>query len=187
MIYIINVIIFVIHGWIVATIYYQLELVEENYMTQNTPISTANEDSTFIYDLIKVTSESDRKLKKFVNDKLFPQKSFLSVESINQNIEALKNMNENQQLLVKARAKHFEEMNDLTKFFPTLIGLFASLVSIYAFIREIIPQDIFFIRMAILVYFSLFFYFTIASVFVVQNRSTAVYFNNLITNIEYKR
>ncbi|OZV96009.1 hypothetical protein DN050_10190 [Heyndrickxia coagulans] len=112
---------------------------------------------------------------------MFPKKSPLSLETINNKIKALKLMDATQKSIVKARAKEFEEANDVSKYFPSLLGILAFILSLYAMLEKInkivgLITNLLVITFLTLYSIRLFFKF-------VERRSTAVYFNALIDSI----
>ncbi|MCS1390633.1 hypothetical protein QH639_25220 [Lysinibacillus sp. 1 U-2021] len=153
-------------------------------MTQTTPKIKTNQNVNFINDLIEMTKKDDKELKRFIDHNLFPKESLLSIDSINSNIDSLRLMNENQQILVKSRAKQFEESNDPTKYFPTLLGIFGLVITLYGILNQVLNNDI-----GTLIYATV---IGILGIFVanifrksIVVRPTAVFFNSLVTNIQY--
>ncbi|MGE8000885.1 hypothetical protein ACQKOF_19855 [Lysinibacillus sp. NPDC093190] len=138
----------------------------------------------FISNLIEVTRKKDKELKKFIDDNLFPRRSSLSIEAINDNINALKKMDKNEQLLVRGRAKHFEESNDPSKYFPILIAIIGIIISLYGMLRDLSDTFITFIINVLVIVFMVLFT-TKLFTNTIEYRSTAIYFNSLITNMQY--
>lgn len=146
----------------------------------------------FISKLIRMTKKKDKEFKKFIDKNLFPLKSNSnSIDYINGNIDALRTMDRNQQILVKARATHFEDMYDLPKYFPILIALMGAIISMYGLVKELsteMSKDsslvIFLTIIVTVVLISLVTWLFIISV---GMRSTAIYFNSLVTNIKYDK
>lgn len=152
-------------------------------MTESTQSNASDENNIFIKNLLEVTRKDDDELKKFIDHHLFPERSQLSIDAINKNVNILKGMNCTQQALVKGRARHFEETNDPSKYFPTLFASFALVISLYALLREITKNSWLTVIMNILVISLLTVYTVRMYVKVVKRRSTAVFFNALISSI----
>ncbi|WP_339258269.1 hypothetical protein [Lysinibacillus sp. FSL K6-3209] len=163
--------------------------LEERYMGESTEINNSTQ-SEFISDLVLHISKDDKKLKKFIDENLFPLNSKGKGDiTINNNINALKTMDPNQQLLVKGRAKHFEETNDPSKYFPALIAMIAILLPVYALINQLTVDKT--LSQTIIIFFNIFLFLGtllyVARLYFnsVRMRSSAVYFNSLVTNIKY--
>lgn len=143
----------------------------------------------FISNLIKKAEENDKEFKEFIDENLFPMKSKSnSIDVIKTHLHILKAMDSTQQLLVKARAKHFEETNDPSKYFPSLIAMFVVLVPIYTLLNSVDKESYYMgiIMLTNIIAFLAFIVFVFKSfLMTIRMRSTAVYFNSLVTNIEY--
>lgn len=135
--------------------------------------------------LIDITKESDETLKIFVDHHLFPQKSQLEIEDINNNIDLLRKLNGTQQALVKGRAKSFEELNDPSKYFPSLFAIFGLIVTLYALIREMSGGAMWVSLVSVMVIALLAVWAIGSLVKTTKKRSTAVFFNTLLNNINY--
>ncbi|OLS02872.1 hypothetical protein [Tissierella creatinophila] len=106
-------------------------------MSDSTQLNILEDNDNFINDLIEITRKEDKELQGFIEEKLSLEKSTLSIEHINKNIESLRGMNNTQQALVKARARKFEEMNDPSKHLPILLALFGLVISLYNALIEL--------------------------------------------------
>lgn len=135
--------------------------------------------------LIDITKESDETLKIFVDHHLFPQKSQLEIEDINNNIDLLRKLNGTQQALVKGRAKSFEELNDSSKYFPSLIAIFGLVIGLYALLREMWDGASWLYLVSVVVVGGLTIF--VAKLFfkTIAIRATAVFFNTLLNSIDY--
>jgi hypothetical protein len=149
---------------------------------------TASDDNIFsINNLIDITKKEDETFKKFIDHHLFPQKSQLEIEDINNNIDILQKLNGTQQALVKGRAKSFEELNDPSKYFPSLIAIFGLVIGLYALLREISEGASWVYILSVLVGAGLTIF--VARLFgkTVKRRATAVFFNTLLNSIDFKK
>ena len=77
--------------------------------------SNVSSEDMFVNDLIEMTKRKDREFKKVIDENLFYKNSSMDIETINKNIEALKTMDNIQQLHVTGRADHYKESNDPSK------------------------------------------------------------------------
>ncbi|NNU96285.1 hypothetical protein [Anoxybacillus sp. EFIL] len=139
-------------------------------------------DAIFIQDLIKATRKGDKELSEFVNYHLFPKRSPLSLEDINRNIRSLKKMDDTQHLIVKARAKEFVELNNPANL-NLLFAIFGLVISMYNLLKEankILGLILNIIAIGIFVV-----YLTLTTVNNVRLRSTALFFYELISNLNY--
>ena len=135
----------------------------------------------FISRLLRMTEKKDKEFKKFI-DKNFKSSK---IDDINTNLNALRAMNSNQQLLVKARAKQFEEINDPSKYFPSLLAITGIVIGMYTLIREQSNNSDLFVIISIIVIAFLGIGVTWLFTKTILMRSTAVYFNSIVTNIQY--
>jgi hypothetical protein len=158
-------------------------------VTESTKENAYKDDTIFIHNLIEMTRKDDNELKEFINEYLFPQKSKISIESINKNINILKKMDGTQQALVKSRAKTFEESNDPSKYFPTLLAIYGLVISVYVVLQELLV--ILNVNVVYSIYFRIFLIvtlgITVSKIFFnsLNTRPTAIYFNTLIHSIEF--
>ncbi|EPZ37802.1 hypothetical protein C289_2090 [Anoxybacillus ayderensis] len=149
-------------------------------------------DMIFIQNLIEATRK-DKELKKFIDSYLFAKKSSLSLENINRNIKSLKKMDDTQQLIVKARAREFLELNDPSKHLGTLVGFFGMIIGVYKALAEIFKMIDFKIVDSSLVFsFLVLIVSLILGTYVgrlliknMETRSTALFFYELISNLNY--
>ncbi|QDZ98964.1 hypothetical protein D0439_10110 [Lysinibacillus fusiformis] len=135
----------------------------------------------FISRLLRMTKKKDKAFKKFI-DKNFKSNE---IDDLNSNLNALRAMNSNQQLLVKARAKQFEEINDPSKYFPSLLAIAGIVIGMYTLIREQANNSDLFVFISIIVIAILGIGVTWLFTKTVLMRSTAIYFNSIVTNIQY--
>ncbi|MGG3998808.1 hypothetical protein [Anoxybacillus kestanbolensis] len=144
-------------------------------------------DMIFIQNLIEATRK-DEALKKFIDYYLFAKKSPLSLENINRNIKSLKKMDDTQQLIVKARAREFLELNDPSKHLSILIGFFGMVIGAYKALGEIFKMAGFKIVDSFLVIIVSLILGTYSARLLIKNmrtRSTALFFYELISNLNY--
>ncbi|WP_397537860.1 hypothetical protein [Rummeliibacillus pycnus] len=158
-------------------------------MTQNTQENT-EDNKIFIINVIEMTKKDDKKLKEFIDGNFIPEKSDFGSEAIYKNIEAIKNMDKNQQLLVKARAKQLEENNDASKYMPAFVAIITAIISIYKLLidySEKINPKITNIIMGISILGTSI--LAIIALFLVLNsykrRATGIFFNSLLSNLEF--
>ncbi|MEK4884888.1 hypothetical protein NST81_09340 [Bacillus sp. FSL W8-0223] len=152
-------------------------------MTESSQSNVSIENNIFINDLIEITRKNNKELKKFIDYHLFPKKSPLSFEAINNNIKALERMDKTQRSIVKARAKEFEESYDPSKHFPPLFGIFGFLISMYSLLKEI--NRMVGIISSIMLIVGITTYSAMVYTKAIQLRSTAVFFNALINSLKY--
>lgn len=145
----------------------------------------SNVDYVFIKDLIEASKRSDKEFRIFIDENLFPKKSSLSDEHIKNNIYSLKFMDKNEQLIIQARAKSFEETFDPSKYFPSLLAIFGSAFAIYKALADRSGNIVIF-SIYILIMLYVFFYSSRLFSKAVNARPTAVYFNVLISKIEFE-
>ncbi|MED3804002.1 hypothetical protein P4562_18935 [Lysinibacillus xylanilyticus] len=104
---------------------------------------------------------------------------------VKNNINSLKKLNENDVLIVKARAKQLEENLDPSKYFPAILGVFGLLMIIFRLpvvgFSEL-EQNSFSLLIGILIGVIAIFLF-LSLVRIQKKRGKAIYFNSLITNI----
>lgn len=155
-------------------------------MTESNQPNASIGNNLFINNLIEMTRKDDDELKKFIDHHLFPEKSQLSIDAINNNINILKGMNCTQQALVKGRARSFEELNDPSKYFPSLFAIFGLVISLYALLRKITQNSWPIVILSVIVIALLTIYITRIFVKSVKRRSTAVFFSALINSINSK-
>ncbi|WP_042472841.1 hypothetical protein [Bacillus ndiopicus] len=151
-------------------------------MEEEIVVEEINPNNDFVNKLIEMTRKKDNQLKGFIDKKLINS----DTETINKHIDKLKTMDENQQLIVKARAKQFEETNDPSKGFPILLAIIGIILSAYALLREFTNNhaSIIFLSMLVVAIFAG--STTLYLNNVMKQRSTAIYFNYLVTNIKYE-
>lgn len=133
--------------------------------------------------LMKVIGERDKNFSKYIYENFHPKKT--NNIQIEENINALKYLNKNQQRIVKARAKEFEENNDLSKYVTPMIAFFVFMVGAYKLLAKLIVYKnlgLYLHATLALVLVMLVFYIFYNQI---EHRSSAVYFNNLISNIEF--
>ncbi|MEC0094357.1 hypothetical protein [Paenibacillus macquariensis] len=160
-------------------------------MAESTPPTTSNEENIFISNLIEITRKKDEELKVFIECNFFPEKSTLSIEAISNNINILKKMNSSQQALVKGRARTFEEINDPSKYFPSLIAIITLILSLYALLRELsgllsgnVTLLVILLSFLVTAYLALFTIRTLSST--MKRRTTALFFNALLNSIKFE-
>lgn len=139
-------------------------------------------DIIFIQNLIEATRKGDKELSEFVNYHLFPKRSPLSLESINRNIKSLKKMDDTQQLIVKSRAKEFVELNNPANL-NLLFAIYGLVISMYNLIKE--ANKTLGIILNIIAIGIFVVYMTRITVNNVRLRSTALFFYELISNLNY--
>lgn len=144
-----------------------------------------SKEITFVNCLMEVTSKSNKEFMKYIGENFHPRGSN-SLHKIEMNIEMIKSMNVNQQLIVKARAKEFEEDNDLSKYVTPLIALFGSMVTAYGLLTQLfVNKTLGTILLVIIAFAFCFISYKIYQTLTIQ-RSSAVFFNNLISNIKFE-
>ncbi|MFJ3386312.1 hypothetical protein [Lysinibacillus sp. NPDC086135] len=154
-------------------------------MTESTQTNASSQNTTFIHDLIEMTRKDDKDLKAFIDSNLFPKKSSLSFESIKNNIDSLKVMDHTQQVIVKARAKEFEESHDPSKYIPSLIAIVSIIGVLYSAIKELSGNSAWSVFLHSMVIAFLIIYINRTYERLIKIRPTAIYFNSLIANIKY--
>lgn len=158
---------------------------EVNKMTESIQTRISSPNNTFIYDLIEMTRKDDKELKAFIDSNLFPKKSSLSFESIKCNVDSLKGMDSTQQVILKARAKEFEESHDPSKYLPSLFAIVGIIGLLYSAIKELAGNSAWSIVIYAMVIGFLVIYTNRAYNKFIIIRPTAIYFNYLIANIKY--
>lgn len=159
---------------------------EVNNMTESTQTNVSSQNNPFVNDLIEMTRKDDKDLKTFIDYNLFPRKSSLSFESIKYNIDSLKTMDNTQQVILKARAKEFEESHDPSKYIPSLIAIAGIIGLLYSAIKELAKNSAWSVFLYSIVIAFLIIYINRTYEKHIKMRPTAVYFNSLITNIKYE-
>lgn len=137
--------------------------------------------------LIKKSRSNENEFKDFIDLHFFTKNSPLSDEVITNNIEVLKKMDASQQSLIKARAKEFEESNDPSKYFPTILTLFGLIITFYSLLTELTKNSSLIIGANIVVAVILVLYATRIFTNTIGKRSTAVFFNTLINSIDFEK
>lgn len=155
-------------------------------LSNSTQLNSHEENCTFINDLIETTRKDDEDLKKFIDDNLYPKISKLSIETINKNVSELQKMTVNQQVLVKGRARSFEDSNDPSKFFPSLLAILGIVFSLYALLREVTNSSWGTVLASILIISFFAIYATRLFTKTTKRRSTAVFFTALLDSINFK-
>ncbi|WP_431030105.1 hypothetical protein [Lysinibacillus sp. LZ02] len=145
--------------------------------------TNSSDQNIFISDLIEATRGKDQVLKKFIDKQLYIKKSPFGIESINNNIDVLKNLNPTQQALIIGRAADFKESNDPSKYFPVIIALFGSIISLYKLLDEFTGTVIFSFIVTLVVSV----YLTSLMIRAFSTYPTAVYFHSLVTNIKFEK
>ena len=154
-------------------------------MESNTQ-NAKKDDCANISDLIKAASKKDVDFKKFINKHFYPKESSLSPNAINENIDKLKYMNDNQKALIMARATSYEESYDISKYFPTLIAIFTIILGMYALLREMTGGSTLVNIGSIIITGIVGIYLTRLYVVNLSHRPTAVFFKELLKNIDYE-
>lgn len=145
---------------------------------------STNENLISIDSLMSVICESNTNFKKFIDENFHPKK-LKDLQKIGENIEILKSMNEHQQIIVKARAKEFEEDCDLSKYITPMIALFGFMVAAYRVFSEFIIYKNLAILFNVVLAFGLGYVLMRVYQTLTIQRSSAVFFNNLISNINF--
>ncbi len=148
-------------------------------MSNLNKIEQCIKDLKFRDQLINAMSKEDS-LLTFIDDNLIIKEE--NEKIVKKNIDSLKKLNENDVLIVKARAKQLEESLDPSKYFPTILGAFGFIIILY---RILLAQfSNFGTLILVSVVISVITIFLIFSIRRTQKtRAKAVYFNSLITNI----
>lgn len=148
--------------------------------------------NNFNDEILHNSRKSDLEFSNFIDEHLFSKKSKLSDNQIDKNIESLRTMNEVEFIKLKASAKTLEETNDVSKYFPALISLTLMLIAAYGSIatflgKSSVTAENAFLWLTILISLILIFLLIRTYKKVSHVRSSAVYFNSLISNIEVTR
>ena len=131
-------------------------------------------------DLLINAMSKEKSLLNFIDDNLILKEE--NEKIVKKNIDSLKKLNENDVLIVKARAKQLEESLDPSKYFPTILGIFGFIIILYRILLAQFSNDLTFIMVSVVI--SAIVIFLISSIGRIQKkRAKAVYFNSLITNI----
>ncbi|MGE7131180.1 hypothetical protein [Lysinibacillus xylanilyticus] len=151
-------------------------------MSNLNKIEQCIQDMRFRDELINAMSKDDS-LLTFIDVNLIIKTK--NERIVKNNINSLKKLNENDVLIVKARAKQLEENLDPSKYFPTILGVFGLLMIIFRLplvgFSEL-EQNSFSLLIGILIGVIAIFLF-LSLVRIQKKRGKAIYFNSLITNI----
>jgi len=137
-----------------------------------------------INELIEHSRRRDKELCSFIDEYLYPKNSKLSIATIENNINSLKKMTESQRIIVQSRAKGLEDSNDIAKYMPSLLVIIGLIISAYTTLATLFSSEIKVLLplMATIIFAAMTFRIYVS---LMKNRSTAVYFNNLINSLEY--
>lgn len=155
-------------------------------MSKSNNIDEKGEQVFNIHNLIEMTRRKDEELKAYIDHHLFPKKSKQSINVINENINSLVEMDMTQQVLIKSRAKSFEESNDPSKYFPSFLTILGFIILLYAVLRDFTDNNDAVVFLSIVVISMLIIVPTRLYMKTVKIRTTAVFFNTLINSIVYK-
>ena len=125
------------------------------------------------------------KFVEFINVNYIPNKSEKEMIEIKENIQALKLLDKEEEILLKARMHQLVEDYDPSKYFPTAILIFGMIISAYKLLPEIFPESNFVKGVLLIISLVIPLYITMSFKNFITTRNAVIYFNHLVNEIEY--
>lgn len=149
-----------------------------------------DEKDILICGLLEKINDNSRKghkeFFKFINENFIPHNSKKCYLEIKRNVKYLESMEKEDVLFVKARLKQIEEDNDPSKYFPTLLGIFGFVTSLYSIIRIYSKNDLLAVIINIIVLSFLAIYLVRVFFNTTKRRNSIIYFNEIFKNIIFE-
>lgn len=144
------------------------------------------EEEIFINNLLEASRKKDKEFTLFIDENLNIRSSKDNIIAIQNRIDQMKKMTESEQTVIKARAKELEDGSDVSKYLPALLTIFALIISAYTILSEFKAEDGFIKALQVFVTIGLAALAFKIYTSLVKVRSTAVYFNGLLSSTAFE-